>query len=31
VSAEIEYDQELEKVKFKNAINYYNHMIGIVA
>ncbi len=31
VSAEIELDQELEKVKFNNAIDYYNDVIGVTA
>ena len=31
VSAEIELDQELEKVKFNNAIDYYNDIIGVTA
>ena len=31
VSAEIELDQELEKVKFNNAIDYYNNIIGLRA
>jgi hypothetical protein len=31
VSAEIELDQELEKVKFSNAIDYYNDVIGVTA
>jgi hypothetical protein len=31
VSAEIELDQELEKVKFNNAINYYNDIIAVTA
>jgi hypothetical protein len=31
VSAEIELDQELEKVKFGNAIDFYNDIIGVTA
>ncbi len=31
VSAEIELDQELEKVKFNNAIDYYSDIIGVTA
>ena len=31
VSVEIELDQELEKVKFNNAIDYYNDIIGVTA
>jgi hypothetical protein len=31
MSAEIEPDQELEKVKSNNAIGYYNAIIGIMA
>ena len=31
VSTEIEPDQELEKVKFNNAIDYYNDIIGVTA
>jgi hypothetical protein len=30
-SAEIELDQELEKVKFNNAIDYYNDIVGVTA
>ena len=31
VSVKIELDQELKKVKFNNAINYYNDIIEILA
>ncbi len=31
VSTEIELDQELVKVKFNNAIDYYNDIIGVTA
>jgi len=31
MSAEIELDQELEKVKFNNTIDYYNNIIGVTA
>ena len=31
VSAEIELDQEIKKVKFNNAIDYYNNIIGVMA
>ena len=31
VCAEIKLDQELEKVKFNNAIDYYNDIIGVTA
>ena len=31
MSAKIELDQELEKVKFNNAIDYYNGIIGVMA
>jgi aminoglycoside phosphotransferase (APT) family kinase protein len=31
VSAEFRLDQELEKVKFNNAIDYYNDIIGVTA
>ena len=31
VSAEIELDQELNKIKFFNAIDYYNDVIGVPA
>jgi hypothetical protein len=31
VSDEIELDQELKKVKFNNAIDFYNAIIGVMA
>ena len=31
MSAEIELDQELDKVKFGYAIDYYNDIIGVTA
>ena len=31
MSAEIELDQEVENVKFNNAIHYYNDIIGVMA
>ena len=31
MSAKIEQDQELDKVKFGNAIDYYNDIIGVTA
>ncbi len=31
VSTEIELDQELDKVKFGNAIDYYKDIIGVMA
>ncbi len=31
MSTEIELDQKLDKVKFGNAIDYYNDIIGVTA